>query len=396
MPEKPNAPKTAPEEELVLDIKSTKKAEEKKAKPYTVETIFTDANNWLISTTPINTQEILFFFQIFGSMINAGLSVTECFDIIVQETKNPRLKKILEDIQNQVESGAGIAESMRQHDDIFDESSCSVIEAGEKSGKLNEVLKELSSQYERLNKLQSKVDSITLYPKIVFTIMILLGAVVVIFVVPKLMVLFGDVSALPLPTRILVGISDIVREQYILLILGIITIIGGFKTWARSKAGRKQWGNFILSVPGISEIFREMILIRITRIFSFLVGSGVPIIESLKITAQVAENDVYKEKLLLVADDLGKGIMIAENISDDPKLFPPMLVSMMSVGEKTAALDVTMSKVANFYNDQLEERIKTVSQLIEPVILAVISACALFMILAIYLPILQMNDKLAA
>ena len=169
-----------------------------------------------------------------------------------------------------------------------------------------------------------------------------------------------------------------------------------FKTWARSKAGRKQWGNFILSVPGISEIFREMILIRITRIFSFLVGSGVPIIESLKITAQVAENDVYKEKLLLVADDLGKGIMIAENISDDPKLFPPMLVSMMSVGEKTAALDVTMSKVANFYNDQLEERIKTVSQLIEPVILAVISACALFMILAIYLPILQMNDKLAA
>jgi len=139
---------------------------------------------------------------------------------------------------------------------------------------------------------------------------------------------------------------------------------------------------------------KKMILTRFTRIFGFLIGAGVPIVEGLKISANIAQNELYKEKLLLAADDLTKGITIAENLSDDEKLFPPMIVNMIAIGEKTASIDKVMGKAADFYNEELERAVGSLSKVMEPVILMFIAGGAIFMILAIYLPILQMNDKI--
>ncbi len=385
-------------EELLLDIaaesESSNKKKVKKQIPLTVQGIYKAIDDWLISTSTITTKEKLLFFQLLGSMINAGLPIMDSLDLLNKETKNLKLQRVITDLKRHIESGESLATAMRRNDDVFDDATCAVVEAGEKSGKLNEILKELVSQYERLHKIKEQVKSVMTYPVVVVVVIILLTVVIMIFVVPKLQDLFGDVGNLPAPTQILITASNFVIYKWWILFPSIIGVIFAFLAWKSSPGGKRQWGDLILTIPIVNGILRDMILSRVTRIFGFLISAGVPIMDSLKIAAHIAENQAYQEKLLLAADDLSKGILIAENISDDPKLFPTMLVNMMAIGEKTASLDSVMEKVAGFYDDQLERSIKRLSEIMEPIILMFIAAGAIFMILAIYLPILKMNDTI--
>jgi len=199
---------------------------------------------------------------------------------------------------------------------------------------------------------------------------------------------------LPLPTRILMAMSDFVIAKPFHLIGGTLGIMGLFKLWKKSTLGKQQWGYMAVTVPLFGPIIRGMILSRVTRIFGFLISSGVPIIEGLRISASIAENHLYQKKLILAADDLGKGIPIAENLADNEKLFPRMLVNMIAVGEQSASLETVMTKVANFYDQEIERKIGNLSKIMEPFILAVIAGAVVFMLLAVYLPILQMNDHI--
>ncbi len=228
---------------------------------------------------------------------------------------------------------------------------------------------------------------------IVIIVMVILAVVVIVFVVPKLIKLFGDVANLPMATRILVGASNLVLHKWPLLAAGVGIVIGGFVFWKKTPWGARQWSWFLLSIPIVGTILKGMILSRVTRIFGFLIASGVPIVEGLKISSHIAGNPIYEEKLLLASDDLSKGISIAENLSDNEKLFPPMLINMISIGERTASLEKIMIRIADFYEDELDRKIGMLAKLMEPFILAFIAAGAVFMILAIYLPILKMNDK---
>lgn len=395
MIENQQTPNTENLEELILDISSEVLAIEKKQKkkPFTIKGLFNDINDWVIDQSTVPLQEKLIFFQLLGAMVNAGLPILECLSLLHGQTKHAKMKIVIKEIKTLIESGESLAQSMRANDDVFDEATCSVVEAGEKSGKLNEILKELVDQYEQLNSLSKKIKAALTYPMVVITVMILLTIVVLIFVVPKLEELFGGAANLPLPTRILIGASDFVLNHSFLLMALIGGIIASFISWKNSKIGGKQWGHILLVIPLVGDILQKMILTRICRIFGFLMTSGVPVVESLKIASHIAENDVYQEKLLLAADDLTKGISIAENLADDEDLFPVMLVNMMAIGEKTASLDTVMSKAADFYKDELERKIETLSKVMEPIILAFIALGAVFMILAIYLPILKMNDQ---
>jgi len=400
-PNIPASPQTAVEEsfdEIILDIKEgavvNKKDENKKGIFSGIINVFTLANDWVIEQSPVKLQEKLLFFQLLGAIVQSGISIPEALRMLELQTANQKMKRVISDIHNSIEGGASLAGAMRQNDDIFDRATCSIVEAGEKSGKLNEVLKELVSQYERMNSIQKKVKSVMTYPMIVIVVMLLLAVVVVVFVVPKLIELFGDIESLPLPTRILVFLSDLVLKQWPLLLGGIVIVITTFTLWKRSRMGQLQWARLLLVFPIVGGILKGMILSRVTRIFGFLIASGVPIVEGLKITSTIAGNPVYEEKLLLTAEDLSKGIPIAENLADSEHLFPQMLISMISIGEKTASLEGIMSKIADFYEDELERKIGTISKLMEPVILIFIALGAVFMILAIYLPIHQMNDQI--
>jgi len=392
----PGAGQGEKKEELVLDISGEIEKEEVKeeVKPITLQGIFDDLNNYLIESSGVDVNEKLLFFQFLGSMIRAGMPITDCLELLGKEEKNAKFQRVIFDMKNSIEGGSSLAIAMESNNDVFDSATCAVVEAGEKSGNLSEILRELVSQFERLKRIKEKVKAVMTYPVVVFVVMILLTIVVVIFVVPKLEELFGGSENLPLPTRILLTMSDIVLNHWILLVLVLGSIVAIFITWQRSAEGRRQLGSFLLSIPIVNDVLREMILIRISKIFGFLIGAGVPIMDSLKIAAQIADNQAYKEKLLLAADDLSKGIMIAENISDDPKLFPAMMVNMVSIGEKTASLDKTMMRVAEFYDDSLNRRIKTLGDIMDPIILGFIAVGAVFMILAIYLPILKMNEQI--
>jgi type IV pilus assembly protein PilC len=234
------------------------------------------------------------------------------------------------------------------------------------------------------------------YPIIVVVFMGLLTVVVLIFVVPKLEELFGGADQLPLPTQILINGSSFLLSYWMYMLGTLFVSFFAFKRWVKTRSGSKIWNTAILKTPIFGPIIKNMILTRISRIFGFLISAGVPVVESLKIASHIAENDLYQEKLLLAADDLTKGISIAENLSDDEKLFPKMLVNMMAIGEKTASLDSVMGKAADFYKEELERQMDGLSKMMEPIILSIIACGAVFMILAIYLPILQMNDRVIA
>ncbi|NJP03695.1 type II secretion system F family protein [Candidatus Gracilibacteria bacterium] len=291
-------------------------------------------NKWIISQSKVKLEEKLLFFELLFAILNAGVSLSEALRLLTRQIENPRLKMIVEGMQNSIESGESLAESMSHTPDVFDKATCSIIAAGEKSGKLNEVLKELVAQYERMNSISKKVSSVMTYPIIVVTVMVVLVIAVMLFVVPKLTDLFGGAANLPLPTRILIGGSDLFINKWPVLLAGLAGFIGIFMTWKKSAIGKWQSDQIALYIPIFGEFIKKISLSRFTRIFSFLINSGVPIIDGLRISSRVTGNQVYEKKLLLAADDLTRGIEISENFADDTRLFPTMLVRMMSIGEK--------------------------------------------------------------
>jgi len=383
--------------DLVFDIKNQneKFVDNSRFKFKTLREFYDFANEWVIDNSPVTLEEKLNFFQLLGSMNHAGISILESLKILEKQTKNARLQRVIRDIHDFIEDGDSLANSMRQNSDIFDEATCAVVEAGEKSGKLNEVLKELVEQYEQMSGASKKLKSVMLYPIIVIVVMVILSVVVVVFVIPKLAELFGGAANLPLPTKILMWLSDFIIQQWVLLLIGLSGISGLFMWWKKTKSGSKSWSRFLINIPIVGGLLKLMILSRVTRIFGFLIASGVPIVKSLRIAADVAENPVYQEKLLLTSDDLTKGIPIAENLADDEKLFPTMLVSMIAIGEKTASLEKIMGKIATFYSDEFNNKIGNLSKILEPIIMFIVAGGALFLILAIFLPIMQMNDHIA-
>lgn len=391
-PVEPVPASTAEADALVLDIASDELVADKR-KTTGGGSFFDMINDYMIENSTVPLKDKLLFFQLLSAMIGAGLPITEGLDLLYAQMKNPKMKVVIKTMRGFIEEGDSLAEALRKNGDVFDEATCAVVEAGEKSGKLNDVMKELVEQQEQLDELTKKIKSVMTYPVVVIITMALLGVVVLIFVVPKLVDIFGGAENLPLPTRIMIFASDFMRNSWLLLLMGLGAAVFGFLSWKKSKAGARQWGVFLISIPVVGPILRDMILNRVTRIFGFLISSGVPVVEGLKMASHIAENDLYREKLLLAADDLTKGISIAENLADDEKLFPPMLINMMSIGEKTASLDVVMGKAADFYQMELDRKVGMMSKLLEPFILAFIAGGAVFMILAIYMPILQMNDQ---
>ncbi len=382
------------DDEIVLDLKHEEKVIKKGiATGFQLNLdLFNQFNTWLIMNSPVPLGDKLIFFELLVSVLHAGIPVAEALRLLEKQTKNERMKIAIKEMGSSIETGMSLAESMRDQDGLFDEATCSIVQAGETSGRLNEVMKELVQQYERMDKIQKKVKSVMTYPVVVIIIMILAAVAVLLFVIPQLMEIFGD-DDLPIPTQIMITASNILQHNWILLLLGVIGIGGVFSYWKSTKTGEIQWANIVLSIPVIGDFVKKSVLSKVMRIFSFLIASGVPIIEGLRISSRIAGNVIYEKKILLAADDLTRGIEISENFSDDERLFPTMLVSMIAIGEKTASLGSVLGKVADFYDEELERSVGTISKMMEPIIMLIMAIGVVFLIMAIYLPILSMNDK---
>lgn len=385
------------DDEIFLEIKQTDALEDiSKKRKFNLLGFYNKLNDWLIDHSSIKFEEKLLFFQLLVTMVNSGVSVPEALNLLYKQMDNIAFKRVISMLERRMNNGDSFADALSYFPNLFDEATCSIVRAGENSGKLTQVLQELVKQFERSNKVQKKAKSVMTYPIIIVCVMVVLLVVVMVVVVPKLEAIFDGAENLPTPTRIMIAMSDFFIHKWYVLVAGVLALGTSFILWKNSKMGKVQIGNILLRLPVISTFIQQMILSRVTRIMGFLISSGVPIIDSVTISADVAGNEAYRRKMILAAEDLGKGIEISENFADDERLFPSMMVRMMAIGEKTSSLGKVLGKLADYYDDELERRIGSISKLMEPVILMIMAVGAVFMILAVYLPILQMNEQVAA
>jgi len=376
---------------------------EKKKKRYVKKTgnalvdIYNVVNGFFIRRSKIKLDAKATFFHLLSVMINAGIPMVRALNSLsVQNKKNARLALVVSEMAEKVEGGLSLSKAMEEEGNVFNEQEMGMVKSGEASGQLAKILDNLAKDTSKAYSIRKKVKSAMIYPSIILVLLIAVIVVMMIFVVPKMTDLFSAAGAeLPLVTRIVVGISDFFVNQK--FVLGVIVVGAslGFLTFRKFYFGRKIIDRVKIGMPIFGALFKKAYLARFSRSFGNLLDSNISIVRALEIVANSIGNITYKEKLLLSVEDIKQGIPLAENLTES-KLFPPMLVNMVDVGERTAQLDSILAKVANFYEDEVDTAVAGISKSIEPVILIVIGVVVGGIVAAIMLPIMKLTDLAGA
>lgn len=350
-------------------------------------------DNYFIDHSPIKIKEKAAFFRLLAVMLNAGIPVIKSLHTLgLQSEKNRRLSRLLFDMAQSIENGRSLSEAMNDYPDIFDEAQIGMIKAGEASGQLNKTLLSLAEELEKTSKITGKVKGALVYPLVILCLLIAVIFLLMIMVIPQITKLFTQSSLeLPLPTRIMVSLSSFLVAYWPVVILGFFLFIMAISAGKKTRPGRYLWDSMLLRLPVFGSIFQKSALSKFARSFSNLLGSGIPIIKSLEIVAHAIGNEVYKRRLLLTAEDMKRGIPMAENMSEN-KLFPTMLVNMIEVGEQTAQLEQVTVKVADFYDDEVDTVVQALTKIMEPLILVIIGVTVGGLVAAIMLPIIQLTN----
>lgn len=350
-------------------------------------------NNYLVSHSSVPVKEKATFFHLLGVMVNAGIPmVTALKSLVTQMEKSPRLQSILRSVAENIEAGDSLSESMLSYGDVFTDSEIGMMESGEASGQLSRVLENLATDAEKAYSIKSKLKSAMIYPVVIFVLLIAVVSGLMVYVIPKLKELFASAKGdLPMITKVVVAISDFMVNHGLLLLLIVAAIIGFLMFFKKTDTGKYFFDKLKISVPIFGILFKEAYLSRFARSLSNLLDSNVTIVKTLEITANSMGNEVYRKRLLLAMEDIKQGIPLGENLKSSD-LFPPMLVNMIDVGEKTAQLDEIMAKVAVFYEDEVDTAIAGISKIIEPVILVVIGLTVGTVVASVMLPIMKLSS----
>ena len=350
-------------------------------------------NDYLIEHSKIKLQAKATFFRLLAVMLNAGLSLIKSLNTLaVQQDKTPRLARVLFAMAHTIESGRSLSDAMGDYPDIFDDSQVGVVKAGEASGQLNKTLKSLADEMEKSSSVSGKIKGAMIYPAVIMSILVVVVFLMMTLVIPQLSTLFESSGhTLPLPTLIMVYISNFCVNYWYILFGGIIGLVMAFNFWKKTRSGKYLWDAAKLKMPVFGPVVQKGAISKFARGFANLMSSGVPIIKAMEIISHAVGNEVYKRRLLLCAEDMKRGIPMAENMAES-KLFPSMLVNMIEVGEQTAQLDTVILKVADFYDDEIDEIIKNISKTMEPMIMVVMGVVIGGIVAAIMLPIMQLTS----
>lgn len=350
-------------------------------------------NSFFLSHSKIKSEEKANFFHLLGVMVNAGVPVIKSLkSLLGQIDPQTHLYAVVEDMYHKIEEGQSLSDAMSFYANDFSEMEIGMIESGEASGQLNATLEGLASDIERRNEIRHKIKSALMYPAAIIVLLVVVLIVMMVFVIPKLEDLFTRSSEqLPLITRIVVGTSHFLIDYKWLLILGIIGLIVFIVLGKKTGEGKYVWDKLKISIPIFGKLFKMTYLARFARSIANLISSGVPIVKTIDITSTAVGNEVYKRKLYLTSEDIKQGIPLAENLSDS-KLFPPMIVNMVEVGEKTAQLDSIMKKVADYYEEEVATSVEGLSKIIEPLVLVLIGLSVGAIVAAVMLPIMQLSN----
>jgi len=343
--------------------------------------------NFFLRFQKISLDEKIFFAKNLVVMIKAGLPLTQSVGVLSKQTKNKKFKAILENIQNKLESGSSLAESLAANPDVFSEIFINMVEAGEKSGQLEKVLEEIADQMKKTRELSSKLKRALTYPIFIIGIMILVGIFSFIFVIPKMMTIFEEMKIdLPLPTRILIFVSKTITQKGYIILGVILLIILVFWKIIKTKRGRYFFHSSILKLPIVGLLVKKVNIITFARTFSSLLSSGIPLVQTFQITAKVLSNVVYQEKVAELSIQTSKGVTISNVLQKYPELFPLVISQMIEVGEKTGTLENILEDIIEFYEDDVSETLSNFTSIIEPFLIVILGIGVAIMALAVITP----------
>jgi len=348
-------------------------------------------NEWLIEQQKINLKSKVIFFRLLATMVNAGISVLKSITILEKQEKNLVLKKLYTNIIDWIKWWKNLSNSLRDYNNNFSDSECSIIESWEKTWKLNGALIQLADQVEKVERISKKFKWALIYPAAIVVVMFSVIYILMTLVVPKIIEIFWDKSKLPPITLFLIAVSDFFVNYWIFLILWIVAFIIFIMFWKKTPYWKYKFDKFMLKLPIFWMINQKIILSKFARVLSNLLASGISIVESLRIVSDIVGNEVYKQRILLLREDVKRWIKIWESLDDDP-LFPEMLVQMIKVWEETAKLDTIILKIADFYDDEVDQVINNIQKLLEPVIIVMMAVVVWFIAVWIMQPIMSLAD----
>jgi type IV pilus assembly protein PilC len=338
----------------------------------------------------VATKDLLVFTRQFSVMIDAGLPLVQALDIIGSQAENPAFRKILFAVKSRVEAGSTFADALAEHPKVFDELFVQLVRAGEIGGILDTILQRLGAYIEKNDKLARRVKGAMVYPSVVLTVAIGVVGVLIAFVVPTFEKMFKDMGgALPGPTQFLVDLSRDFRATWYWYVGAPIALFIVFKVVTRTGKGQELWHALVLRSPVFGSLVRKVAVARFTRTFGTMLSSGVPILDALEIVAKTAGNRVVERGILFVRAKISEGKNIAGPLADT-KVFPPMVVQMIGVGEATGAMDQMLSKIADFYDDEVDVAVAALTSMLEPIMMVFLGGTVGYFMIAMYLPIFNM------
>lgn len=350
-------------------------------------------NDFLVDHAKISVRDKATFFRLLAVMINAGIPLIKSLKTLgIQSEKSPKLARTLFEMAQMIESGKSLSESMGMFPVIFHEAQVGMVHAGEASGQLNRTLRDLADDVEKSASMAGKIKGALIYPVAILGLLAVVIFLMMVLVVPQLTKLFSQTGKdLPVVTQILINASNFSVNYWPVIILAVFGMLFGLGIWKKTRNGHYMWDLMLLKLPIFGSLIEKSVLSRFARGISSLLSSGVPIIKSIEIVANAVGSEVYRRKLYLTAQDMKGGIPMAENMADS-KLFPAMLVNMIEVGEQTAQLENVMLKVAQFYDEEVDNVVKALAKVMEPLILVIIGTTVGGLVAAIMLPIIQLTN----
>ncbi|HEU4397104.1 MAG TPA: type II secretion system F family protein [Actinomycetota bacterium] len=335
----------------------------------------------------VKLKDLAVFSRQFATMINSGLSLLRALTILGEQTANKRLAQIIILVRAEVEKGISLSAAMAKHPKVFNRLYVSMVRAGEVGGFLDQVLVKVAETFEKEVALRGKIKSAMTYPVVVFVMVLGIVSAMLLFIVPTFESLYESLGGtLPMPTRVLMGASNVLRRFFLLVILAVGLLVFAFRRWKATQRGRYAIDKFKLKVKVFGPLFHKTALSRFSRTLSTLIRSGVPILQALEIVGETVNNSVISRAVRDVQDSVREGESLAMPLSKHAT-FPPMVVQMMAVGEETGALEVMLAKVADFYDQEVEAAVASLTSLIEPILIAVMGAAVGGMVIALYMPL---------
>jgi type IV pilus assembly protein PilC len=339
----------------------------------------------------VDDKDIVVFTRQFSTMIDAGLPLVQALDILASQAENPSLRKVLAVIKNDVESGATFADALKKHPDTFTSLYANMVAAGETGGILDTILQRLAGYIEKSMKLKKQIKAAMVYPITISSVAMIVVGVILVFVVPVFQDMFASLGGqLPLPTQIIVVVSNFLKGGgAVLLIGGIFAFKFAMKKIRKTEKGLFITDNLALKIPIVGDLIRKVSVSKFTRTMGTLTSSGVPILEGLDITARTSGNKVIEKAILQVRAAVSEGKTLAEPLQKSGA-FPDMVTHMIAVGEQTGALDIMMSKIADFYDDEVDNAVAGMTAAMEPIMMVFLGVTVGFIVIAMYLPIFKL------